>query len=162
MGGKLMAMELPPLEIFSGDWQNYEDRIYAVYQECVIQSNLRFNNLAVRTRITPETKGKHFGFWHMVSEGEVEEEREPDLRRCERIRWVSWVIENCFKYSEISWWLEKRNNRSEIVIWIEAEQYVVVLSERRDYWLLKTSYLATRSGKIKQLKRNREKYAKPR
>ncbi|MDT4288884.1 hypothetical protein RO575_04895 [Methylomonas sp. MO1] len=157
-----MAMDLPDLVLFCGDWQAYEDRVYSVYFETIIQSNLRFNNLPVRPRYTPETKGKHFGFWHMVQEGDVEEERTPDLRRCERIGWVSWVIENCIENSEISWWVEKRDNQNEIVIWIEAEQYVVVLSERRDYWLLKTSYLATKSGKIKQLERNRAKYAKPR
>jgi len=94
----------------------------------------------------------------MIQEGKVEEDRTPDLRRCERIRWVSWVIENYSKVPEISCWKEKRNNQNEIVIWIEEEQYVVVLSERRDYWLLKTSYLATQSGKIKQLQKNRKKY----
>ena len=157
-----MAMELPPLEEFSGDWQTYEDAIYDIYQGCVIRNDLRFNNLPVRPRYTPETKGKHFGFWHIISEGSVDEDRAPDIRRCERIRWVSWVIENCFESPEISWWQEKRNNRLEIVIWIEVEEYVVVLSERRDYWLLKTSYLATKSGKIKQLKKYREKYSVPR
>ena len=156
-----MPLSLPPLLPFEGDWQTYEDKVYAAYLECIIKGDLRFNNLPVRPRYTPETKGKHFGFWHMVSEGDVEEDRTPDLERCARIRWVSWVIEHCTVHPEISWWAETRNNKKAIVIWVEVEQYVVVLSERRDYWLLKTSYLATKSGKIRQLQKNREKYAKP-
>ncbi len=51
-----------------------------------------------------------------------------------------------------------RKNIREVVIWIESEEYVVVLSERRDYWLLKTAYIADKSGKKRQLTRNRNKY----
>ena len=155
-----MAMDLPPLIPFGGEWQSYEDAIYTAYLETIVQNDLRFNNLPVRPRYTPETKGKHFGFWHMISEGDVEEDRTPDLARCERIRWAGWVIEHCFEHPEISWWVEKRGSNNEIVIWVEKEQYVVVLSERRDYWMLKTSYLATRSGKIRQLQKNRAKYSR--
>ena len=43
-----MAMELPALVRFCGDWQTYEDRVYAVYLKTIIQNNLRFNNLPVR------------------------------------------------------------------------------------------------------------------
>lgn len=153
-----MSLPLPPLEPFTGNWESYIDHIYAIYKQTILQSNLRYNNLPVQPRFTPESHGKHHGFWHITSDGEIEEEREPDLRRCERIRWVQWVIDNVAAYAEVSWWEEKRGNTLEIVIWIESEQYVVVLSERRDYWLLKTAYLATKSGKIKQLTRNREKF----
>lgn len=155
-------MDLPELEHFTGDWDSYVDHIYSLYRLTILQSDLRFRNLTVKPRFTPETQGKHYGFWHITSEGEVEEEREPDLRRCERIRWVKWLIENVDNFDEISCWEEKRSNKLEIVIWLEVEQYVVILSERRDYWLLKTAYLAIKSRKIKQLKRNREKFLKAR
>ncbi|MNH30689.1 hypothetical protein D3C79_909980 [compost metagenome] len=35
----------------------------------------------------PVIQGKEATFWHMISEGNDEAERLPDLRRCERIRW---------------------------------------------------------------------------
>lgn len=31
--------------------------------------------------------GKEATFWHMIQEGRIEEDRTPDIRRCERIRW---------------------------------------------------------------------------
>lgn len=156
-----MELDLPDLVQFCGDWESYENAIYEIYLDEIVRGQLKFCNLPVRTRHTPKTKEKHFGFWHIISEGQVEEDRLPDLDRCRRIRWIKWVIENHQACSDVSFWAEKMRGKNEVVLWIEKEQYVVVLSERRDAWLLKTSYLATRSGKIRQLKRNREKYATP-
>lgn len=151
-------LPLPPLLPFCGNWVTYIETVYQVYTDTILNSGLAINNIPVRPRYTPETQGKEFGFWHVTSEGELEEEREPDLRRCERIRWLKWTIENFSQYAEISHWEERKGSNRDIVIWIESEQYVVVLSERRDYWLLKTAYLATKSGKIRQLTKNRKKY----
>lgn len=152
------GLPLPPLLPFCGNWGNYIESVYQVYTDTILNSGLAINNIPVRPRYTPESQGKEFGFWHVTSEGELEEEREPDLRRCERIRWLKWTIDNFAQYTDISHWVEKKGNNQDMVIWIESEQYVVVLSERRDYWLLKTAYLATKSGKIRQLTRNRKKY----
>lgn len=151
-------LPLPPLVSFCGNWVTYIETVYQVYTDTILNSGLAINNIPVRPRYTPETQGKEFGFWHVTSEGELEEEREPDLRRCERIRWLEWTIKNFSQYAEISHWKERKGSNLDIVIWIESEQYVVVLSERRDYWLLKTAYLVTKSGKIRQLTNNRKKY----
>lgn len=155
-----MSLPLPPLVPFCGNWVNYIETIYAIYTDTILNSGLHINHIPIRPRYTPETQGKEFGFWHITSTGEEEDDRQPDLRRCERIRWIKWTIENFAQFSEVSYWEETRANTTEIVIWIESEQYVVVLSERRDYWLLKTAYLANKSGKIRQLTRNRNKFQK--
>ncbi|MCC6088117.1 hypothetical protein LM184_26935, partial [Escherichia coli] len=46
-------------------------------------------------------------------------------------------------------WSERRGPTEEWVIWNECENYVVVLSARRDYWLLKTAYVVTYDSKIR-------------
>lgn len=153
-------MDLPPLEPFCGDWTAYIERIYQIYRETILKNNPKYRNFPVKPRYTPEVKGKHHGFWHLTSEGDKEDEREPCLFRCERIRWIRWLIDNLNQCAEISVWHETRNNTSEVVIWLESEDYVVVLSERRDYWLLKTAYLIKYDNKRKQLRKNREKYMK--
>lgn len=155
-------MELPPLESFTGDWQAYIDRIYDVYCSLILQGVLRFRGVPVMPRRTPVTKGKIHGFWHVTSEGENEEDRIPDLRRCERIRWISWVIENVDNYNEITWWDERsKSNNREVVLWVEAEKFVVILAWRsQGYWLLKTAYLADKEHKIESLRRKRDKYWK--
>ena len=156
-----MTMGLPETLPFSGNWDDYLDTVYTVYLETIVNYDLRFNNLPVKPRFTPVTKGKHFGFWHIIQEGNVEDDRTRDFRRTERLRWIKWVIENYKTSAAISGWIETRDNVNEVVLWVEHEQYVVVLSERRGYWVLKTAYLADRPKKIKQLQKSRAKLAMP-
>jgi hypothetical protein len=154
-----MLEGLPELEVFEGDWEEFIERVYQIYLDLIVKPDLRFKNLAVQPRFSPETKSKHYGFWHLTSSGQVEEDREPDLRRCERIRWVSWLIENYRNFPGVVYcWQEKRKNTNEIVIWFEEEHYVVILSERRDYWLLKTAYLVTKKYKLEQMIKSRKKF----
>ena len=42
-------------------------------------------------------KGKPGTFWHIVSSGENEEERLPDLRRYERVAWPAHILDYCKK-----------------------------------------------------------------
>jgi len=133
-------MSLPDLFSFTGNWERYEDELYALYLETVIQSGIRFRGLPIKARYEPATKGKGFSFWHLISEGEREEDRTPDFRRCERMRWVSWFIENAESYAELSWWENKRGNNTHVVIWHEQESFAVVLAKRDGYFLLKTAY----------------------
>ena len=151
-------MNLPPLEPFDGDWSFYVEKIYKIYLETVVNGKLTVDDYPVKCRFDATSKSKGFGFWHIVQEGPTEEERLPDLRRCERIRWVSWLINQLGKDFRITWWEEKRVNEKCKLLWFEEEDYVIVLARRKNYWLLKTAYLADKPHKKKQLRRNREIY----
>jgi len=136
-------IKLPP-DIFpsDGDWDKYLEDIYGVFINTLIKRKLFFLNLPVRLRKTPEYKDKSFTFWHLISEGEKEEERTPDFRRCERLAWIHWVIENAINNKDISCWENERGSETHVVIWFDIENYVVILAKRKDYFLLKTAYLA--------------------
>lgn len=82
-------MELPALILFDGDWQGYVEKLYSVYLESIVNGNLKFNGLRINCQFRPDTQGKHFGFWHVISEGKTEEDRLPDFRRCERMSWIA-------------------------------------------------------------------------
>ena len=79
-------------ESFGGHWRAYEDALHRIFMDEIVQGALQFRNQRVSCRRNPETAGRWSSFWHLVQEGRVEEEREPDLRRCERLGWVRWVI----------------------------------------------------------------------
>ena len=86
---------LPPLvrlDEFEGDWQKYIDAVFAVFYSDFVESRPIFRGLPVAVRKHPLIKGKEVAFWHCVSTGEREEDRIPDLRRCERIGWVRAII----------------------------------------------------------------------
>lgn len=128
-------MSLPELFPFHGDWDRYEDELYEIYLETVVRSGLTFGGLPVRSKYRPPTKNKGYGFWHLISEGEREEERTPDIRRCERIRWVSWLVRNALSDPDITWWENDRWGNTHIVIWHENENFAVVLAKRSGYVL---------------------------
>jgi hypothetical protein len=105
----------------------------------------------------PEAAGRWASFWYLVQEGPVEDDRLPDLRRCERIRWVRWVIENAGTHAEIGEWQEVRGTQIDTLLWYR-EEYLVVLAQRQGYWLLKTAYCTTQRGRIEKKRRERDAY----
>jgi hypothetical protein len=133
-------MSLPDLFPFHGDWSRYEDELYGIYLETIIHSGIKFCDLPVRAQYRPATKNKGYSFWHLISEGELEEDRTPDIRRCERIRWIAWLIEKAETQKDLSWWENKRGSNTHIVIWHERENFAVVLAKRKGYFLLKSAY----------------------
>jgi hypothetical protein len=72
---------------------------------------------------------KEATFWHFISEGQTEEERVSDLRRCERVRWPKPVIENSTD-SKIKYWKNTRKGEPRICLWLECEDYVVLERKR--------------------------------
>lgn len=87
----------------------------------------------------------------------MEAERKPDLRRCERLRWIGWVIENALVHPEINEWQNRRRTEINTLLWYR-EEYLVVLAQRQEYWLLKTAYCTDRSHRINKLRRERDNF----
>lgn len=132
-------MGLPLIYEFHGDWTTYVEELYAIYLDDIVNNaSLRFNALPIRTRFKPMTDGKGYGFWHIISDGDVEEDRVPDMRRCESLPWVSYCISTATKPpAPISWWRNKRGSNTHIVILNEEEGFVVVLAERKRVLFIK-------------------------
>lgn len=155
-----------PFSNFGGDWASYEDAIYAVYLETVAHAGLTLFGQPVRVKIHPATKKKGHGFWHLISEAPAqdnrnEDDRIPDLARCERVRWVAWCIENA-EAAGFSWWENQRGRETHVVIWAEAHDFAVVLAKRDTqagtrYCLLKTAY-CLRSRTIRKFTKERDAY----
>lgn len=141
-----------------GDWSQYESRLYEIYLEIIVWADLRFLGHPVRVRFLPETRGMGYGFWHLISEApdsrnRDEEARIPDLRRCERLPWVSWCITNA-QNEGFSYWENYRKGQVHVVIWAKAYDFAVVLAKRqpqgqRRFYLLKTAYCLREHTKAK-------------
>jgi len=149
----------PDLIEFGGDWEIYQEQIYEVFRITICDAALTFQGLKVAIKKHPEYKDKHFSFWHITSEGEREEERTPDLRRCERMGWVKWLITNCESHPGISYWENKRGSQKHVVIWCEEHKYAVILAKRNGYYLLKTAYVVS-DDREKSFKKERAEYIK--
>jgi len=151
---------LPPLvlhEDYSGNWNAYLEAIYGWFKRDFIDSKAVFGGVVLGLKRLPLTDGKEVTFWHMISEGREEENRIPDFRRCERIRWPKPVIEHDAD-AKVKVWYNKRGREKRICLWVEHENYLVVLADRGNYILPWTAYLVERPHQQNKLRKEYENY----
>jgi hypothetical protein len=154
----------PDLIPFEGEWDDYENRIYAEFLSDFVNRQVLFQGLRVKAPYRPATKGKHFSFWHIISESpdpnnKNEEDRVPDLRRCERIRWIRWAIENS-ECEEFCWWQNQRGRDTRVVIWAKDHDYAVILALRNGYYVLKSAYTRLSRNRVRTFQDERDAYWK--
>lgn len=153
---------LPPLVLladYGGDWEAYQENLYIFFKEDFINSKPLFRGTKLSLKRHPLFQDKEATFWHITSEGITESERTPDLRRCERIRWLRSIIENADDPT-IKLWENQRKGETRICLWLEEQEYIVILAKRKDYILLWTAYLVTRTHQKQKLQREYEAYEK--
>lgn len=153
---------LPPLvlfEDFQGNWDAYLEAIYGWFKRNFIDSKPLFQERRLGLKRYPLSKGKEATFWHMISEGREEENRIPDFRRCERIRWPKPVIEHETD-PRVKYWVSVKKNENRIHIWLEDEDYVVVLADRKGFLLPWTAFLVNREHTREKLRKEHKEYWK--
>lgn len=153
----MMPPDLVLFAAFGGDWRAYEAKLYSIFVADIARGGIVFDGVRVNCRRQPEAAGRWASFWHLVQEGRVEDDRLPDLRRCERIRWVRWVIENAITHEEIDIWQNTRKTEVNTLLWFR-EEYLVVLGRRESYWLLRTAFCTEKRGRIAQLRNERDEF----
>jgi len=151
---------LPDLVLFEnydGNWGKYLDALYGFFKIDFLDSCPFFYGQRLALKKHPMVKGKEATFWHIIAEGSVEEERLPDLRRCERIRWPKPVIELC-RLKKLKMWKNKRSGKTRICLWCEPDEYLVILDERPTYTLFWTAYLVSREHQKRKLEKEYRAY----
>jgi len=153
---------LPPLVLFNdcgGNWDAYLDAIYEWFKQDFIDSKPVFQGRRLGLKRYPMTHGKEATFWHLIQEGDVEDDRTPDFRRCERIRWPRPIIEHNTDPA-IKIWCNQRRNEDRVCLWFEQENYLVILADRGDYILPWTAYLVEQPHRQRKLQREYEEYCR--
>ncbi len=151
---------LPPLVLlndYENNWHRYFDVIYNFFRQDFVTSKPNFKGKRFALKRNPVINGKEATFWHIISEGGVEGERLPDLRRCERIRWPRPIIE-AVRSEHVKCWKNKRKEEVRVVIALEDFSYVVVLADRGDYVLLWTAYCVEQEHRRQKLRKEYEAF----
>jgi hypothetical protein len=145
---------------FGGDWNKFIEEVYSKFKLDFLDDfnrrNLKFEGVPLNLRRHPLVRGKEASFWHLVSTGDIEEERLPDFDRCERIAWAKAILDNA-NDSAIKRWENTRGSNRNICLWLEDENYMVVLGKRNGYLLLLTAY-CVENYRRKKLNREYEEY----
>lgn len=155
-----MPTWLPPLiylHDFNGDWDRYEAALYGIFRRDFAGNDLTYTGLPVRLKRHPLLEGREATFWHLISEGAIEGERLPDLRRCERIAWPRTLIEQandpCLKV-----WENTRKGETRVCLWLEEEDYLLILAHRSSYVLPWTAYLVREEHRKRKLQKEFETF----
>lgn len=133
------------LEDYGGDYKAYIDAIYRVFSIDFIRRKAHFGSNEIRLKFNPLFQERAYTFYHMTHEGENENERTPDLRRCERMPLARPTITKTEEYG-LRFWEQERNGKHRICIWLDVddgENYFVILDVRKTYVLLWTAFYAT-------------------
>ena len=113
------------LEEYGGNYQAYIDAIYDVFFRDFIQHKATFGTNKLNLRFKPLQQNRAYAFYHMTHVGEDEDNRLPDLRRCERMPWARPTIEQAEEMG-LKFWEQDRRNGRRICIWLEAENNEVM------------------------------------
>lgn len=116
-------------------WDPYIEVLYQYFKVDFIDNQPHLLDQTVGLKHFPADQQKHPTFWHIISEGPLEEDRTPDLKRCERIRWPSPIIEH--QPAEVIRCWEEGND---ILLWLTEDDYLIVLGKRNGYIILRTAY----------------------
>jgi len=154
---------LPALIDCNGDGEQALERVHEQYQADFLVRGLRFRGAPIQLRTGPRTQGKDACFWHLISEGESEEDRTPDFRRCERIGWVRAVIERAENQNDLPVWEQERKGRTNVVIALPDFSYIVVLAKRgpklkTPYFVLLTAHYVEHEHRRVKLRKEYEAF----
>ncbi|ADU30974.1 hypothetical protein [Evansella cellulosilytica] len=156
---------LPDLVDFNdyGDWTRYEDILYSIFYQDFVATQQLINNKPVNYRKHPYECDKEQAFFHLTSvdyhKTQDPSNRIPDLRRCERIRWIKALIHNWNCPSGIvKIWREPYKSYERLHFLIEEERYLLVIEERKNYFLLITAYYLDRDHELKKKLKKYNKY----
>ena len=163
-----MSMDWLPdlilLENFNGNWNRYFERIYSQFEADFVASKPTWPGKQVRLKWIPVHDGKSATFWHMISEGDVEHERTPDFRRCERIAWPKSIMQEYdgadpgTTACRILWWTELRKNETRYHLTTDDFSYLMVVADRGNYVLPWTAYPVEYSSQREKLRRKWEAF----
>lgn len=149
---------LPPLILLSehgGNPKRYLEAVYAAFKKDFVDSAPYFRKQRIGLKRHPVIDGKEATFWHLISAGEDEASRLPDMRRCERIRWPRAMIE-AEEWSEVHCWPSPRNAEQRLCLALKDYSYLVVLAVRNGYYIPWTAYYVEREHRRRKLQKEHE------
>lgn len=125
-----------------------------------MNGNLRFRGKNVDIIHEKFFEGKERSFWHIISEGDADADRELNTERCASIPWAKPLIEddgNCEKYRIWAKWHDK-SKRDRYYICCTEVNYMVILEDRGTHYKLITAYNVL-DYKVKSYEKDYNKYA---
>lgn len=146
-------------KMFRGDAERYKNALYGIFQRDFLSGILQFQGKNVDIIHEKFFEGKERSFWHIISEGNEDTDRELNTERCASLPWAKPLIEDdgkCEYYRIWTKWHDK-TNRNRYYIWCTAVDYMVILEDRDTHFKLITAYNVL-PYKVKSYEKDYKKY----
>ena len=124
-------------------YSTYIDAVYQVFFHDFMLHKAQFGSHRLHLRYHPAFQERPYAFYHMTHKGNIEDERLPDLRRCERMPWARPTVERTEALGLRFWEQSERRNGRRICIWLNVDNgddYFVILYVHRRYVRLLTAF----------------------
>lgn len=152
---------LPPLvllEQFDGDQDQYIEALYGHFcADFMGNASPMFRGLPVRMKRHPIKLDKEATFWHFITEGPDEANRQLNIRRCERIRWPKAMMDNVDD-ADLKVWEQEVKSEIRTHVWCEEHEYLVVIANRSGFVLPWTGYHVVLSHEKQKLQKRWQTY----
>lgn len=142
---------------------DYEDQLFDIFKNLYETGSVMYQGIPVKMKHYPPDYGERSGFYHLTCENYQhtgsEEDRCPNLRRCERIKWPKQFITSCSENcSKLLIWENTRGSHRNILLFCPEVDYIVILGKRDGYLLLITAYPVTYENRKEKLLREYSRY----
>lgn len=146
------------------EYLDYENDLYNNFNGLYNNADLFYMEQPVKMKHYPPEYDIKSGFYHLIYENyddnKTEENRVPNLERCKRLHWIRVIIEECSvaPCKNLLVWKNKRNGKINVLLYCIDLDYLVVLSERKNYYLLTTAYPVNTSHRRDSLQKEYNRY----
>jgi len=97
------------------------------------------DTVQVRRDPHPANASREYTYWHMITDGSDEMNRQPDLERMVRMPWARPLLVNHTHDTVKRWW-NVRAGRRHLCLWHPPVNYVLIIKERHEGLFLVTTY----------------------
>jgi hypothetical protein len=124
----------------------YEENLFAIYKKMYEESLFNYHKTPITMKHYPPDYGKKSGFYHLIYQNYDSTghdiDRLPNLERMKKVTWGRSIIDfnNSAKCGRLLIYKNKRKREENICIFSECLDFLVILTIRKDYLLLKTAY----------------------
>ena len=147
------TLTCPNLVLMSGhnnNFTDYNNAVYSIFKSDFVDSKPIFMGTKLGLKKYPIVDGKEYTYYHFTHEGDVENNRLPDIRRMERIAFPKVFIE-AVMHSDLLMWRKEIKGKNRILIFHENESYLIVLEDRGEYILPWTAYIIKENSRKRRL-----------
>lgn len=131
---------------FNNNFTEYEDYLYSIFLKDLFNMKIFYKEKPVSLKKHPMYNDKEESFYHLTCknyEWDISK-RDPDFRRSERLHWIKQSIEtnHSLTYKKDCFLVYKKetNNKVRTHLLNKEDRYIIILEERKDYYLLITAF----------------------